>query len=118
MKKVIFLGLISILIFLIGMAYIKKQNETATQPRVVEAKKNWVEISIFGQCIEEPWQEDANIKVFFKERGIEVHDIKIANRGPVCEACVICDSYEIKEILVNISDKDRIKQILNEFKES
>jgi len=77
--------------------------------------KEWVEISIFCQCCKEPWGDDANIKSFFEDKEVKVYDINIESRGMVCEACN-CPSYEIKEILVDIINKEKALEILNKTK--
>ncbi|MBU7027168.1 MAG: hypothetical protein HXS48_09505 [Theionarchaea archaeon] len=84
-------------------------------PAFLQDDKEWVEISIFCQCCPQPWGRDENIQSFFEERGITVYDITIRSRGGVCEACT-CLSYEIKEILIDKKDKDKVSEILSELK--
>ena len=81
---------------------------------VEEKAKEWVEISVFCQCCCEPWGIDDNITSFFKEKGVGAYDVDIRSRGLVCEACN-CPSYEIKEVLIDSRDKDKVLKILSDY---
>ncbi len=75
-----------------------------------------MEISVFCQCCEEPWEDDINIKSFFEDKGINIYDVKVrSRRQAVCEACS-CPSYEIKEILVDSINKEKVLEIINNYK--
>jgi hypothetical protein len=55
---------------------------------------------------------EGNIKTYFEKAGIHVYDVRITSRGPVCEACD-CPPPEIKEILIDSSDKDEAQSLLS-----
>ena len=81
---------------------------------IKDDSKEWVEISLFCQCCKEPWGDDADIKSFFEDIGINVYDVEIKSRGVVCEACS-CESYDIKKILIDSIDKEDLLIILDEY---
>ena len=101
--------------FIIGLAIIGIILINGCVKQDTNNAQEWVEISVFCQCCEEPWGNDDNIKSFFEDKGINVYDVKIESRGMVCEACS-CPSYKIKEILVDSINKEKVSGILNDYK--
>jgi hypothetical protein len=103
-KYFLIIGIIAFMGIILISGCIKQDDNT----------KEWIEISIFCQCCEEPWKNDINIKSFFEDKKINIYDVKIKSRGPVCEECS-CPSYKIKEILVDSINKEKVLEILNSY---
>jgi hypothetical protein len=74
--------------------------------------KEWVEISIFPQCQEEPWK-DTGIKDFFESSNINIYAVKIEKRE-VCSACG-CPTPEKIEVLILQQDVISLAQILANY---
>jgi hypothetical protein len=94
------------------------QVHSTVDPAQTNPTREWVDISMTEACTKEPWAPtrsqggEGNIKTYFEKAGIHVYDVRITSRGPVCEACD-CPPPEIKEILIDSSDKDEAQSLLS-----
>jgi len=115
MKKIIIISTI-IIVVLAGYFGLEKfnSNKDFVENHDSPVNEKWVEISVFTQRQSEPWGDVGNIKMFFEQAGVKVYDTKIKSRM-VCEA-LDCPSYELKEILIDKNDKNKVEKILDEHK--
>lgn len=102
---IVLLGLSVVSLSIAG--YVIKNNPSADG-------KEWVEISIFNRCQEEPW--GADVDGFFSSRGILVYD-KIVSFTDSCTTCLGCNCPAPRklEILILKSDRLRVAGILANY---
>lgn len=76
--------------------------------------REWIEISIFGRCQEEPWGTD--VDSFFSSKGILIYNKRISFIEN-CISCTGCDCPAPRklEILVVKSDKMAVAEILANY---
>ena len=73
----------------------------------------WVEISVFCQCCDPPWEKSASgIRPFFQRHGIRVLGYRKEGRM-VCAACS-CPSPLRQMIRVRVEDVPRVRALLAE----